>query len=521
MARRTSAIRSGTTGWATMDPPLKTSIAELLISNGDNRIALNEESGCNNYGCTPHPQVSAINFASSTASSISGEALSRLQTARDQLDIQSRYVGIKSAFATAMESTRTELAQHLNLPRKTDIIFAASGTDAQLIALCLTQLGNDDPISTIIVGNDQTGSGSVFTGAGRHFSTHTAQGAPVERGATIAGIDSVRALSVPFLDKSGLFRSLAEMDAAVIESVEREVKAGRRVLLQAMDASKFGWRAPSDACLAFIAEKWRGQVQIVIDACQLRLSRSRLRALLAEQYVVLITGSKFFTGPAFSGAILIPPFWAGRPKSMMESPPGLGDYSSAHDWPAGWIGIRGSLRDTPGIGQWLRWQAALEEMKLYFAVPDGMRRDIAAALAGGLERAIGASVLLRLLPLQPSGQSKKGQSIFSFIPTIGRKPLSPQASAGIYRSLQAPAPEDDAHVDTLRPCHIGQPVSLAELQTAALRLSISARTIRTVWSPNTRVVQRNLATQLADIATVIARLEHLMIGGKERNGHAI
>jgi len=372
------------------------------------------------------------------------------------------------------------------------------------------------------VGSDQTGSGSVFSGAGQHFSTHTAQGAQVARGGTIPGLDNVRTLCVPFLNEDGVFRSLSDMDAVVIEAVAREIQAGRRVLLQAMDASKFGWRAPSDACLSYIAETWRGQVQVVIDACQLRLSRSRLRALLTRQYIVLITGSKFFTGPAFSGAILIPPFWPGRARGMMEPSLGLSDYSSAYDWPTDWIGIRGGLHDQPRIGQWLRWQAALEEMKQYFAVPDGVRQDTTAALMRALERAIGGSALLRALPPQPTGQSKKGQSIFSFIPTWGNAPLSPQASASIYRALQAPVLEDDNRKGGSRSCHIGQPVLLAKLHTAALRMSISARTIRTVWSPHAKVLQRNLAAQRADMATAVARLEQAIIAcGKERNGRAV
>ena len=522
MAGRTSAIHFDGVRRETVDQPLTASIGELLTSHGDNRISVDEQIGCNTYGCTPHPQSHAINFASSTASSISDEALLRSQAARDQLIVQSRYVGLKKAFTAATEAARTELALHLKLPRKTDIIFTASGTDAQLLALSLVRLGHGEPTSTIIVGSDQTGSGSVFSGAGQHFSTHTAQGAYVTRGSTISGLDSVRTLCVPFLAESGGFRSLSEMDAAVIEAVECEISAGRHVLLQAMDASKFGWRAPSDACLSYVAEKWRGQVQIVVDACQLRLSRTRLRTLLTKQYLVLVTGSKFFTGPAFSGAILIPPFWAGRAKGMMEPPAGLSDYSSSYDWPVDWIGIRGVLHDQPRVGQWLRWQAALEEMKLYFAVPDAMRRDTATALTHALERAISGSTLLQPLPPQPNGQSKKGQSIFSFIPTSGNAPLSPQVSASVYRALQTPIPDDENREGGLRPCHIGQPVPLGILQTAALRMSISARTIRTVWSPDARILQRNLAAQRADMATAIARLEQAIITSEqERNSRAI
>lgn len=522
MVGRTSATRSDAIGWGTGDHPLAATICELLLSNGDGRISLNQESGCNAYGCSPHPQSDAINFASSTASSISAEALIRLEGTLDQLKIQSHYVGMKSAFSTAMEAARAELMLHLNLPRKTDVVFAASGTDAQLIALCLARMGSAGPISTIVVGGDQTGSGSVFSGAGRHFGTHTAQGASVERGNTISGVDDAYAVLIPFLKEDGDFRSLAEMDAATIEAVEREVRAGRRVLLQAMDASKFGWRAPSDACLALISEKWSGQVQIAIDACQMRLSRSRLRALLLKQYMILVTGSKFFTGPAFSGALLIPPFWRGRPRAWMVPPPGLSDYSSAYDWPTDWNGIRTGLRGEPRVGQWLRWQAALEEMKLYFAVPANMRGDIAAALAGTIERAIDASSVLQLLPLQPSGQSKKRQSIFSFVLTDGQTPLSPQACVGIYRSLRNAAPEGLKHIGDARPCHIGQPVALAERHTAAIRLSISARTVRSVWSPDSRIMQRNFSAQYADISTVIARLEQeLSKDGRGKDGLAL
>lgn len=265
MVGRTSATRSDIVGWGAGDHPLGATICELLVSNGDSRISLNQESGRNAYGCSPHLQSDAINFASSTASSISAEALTRLKDAHDRLKIQSRYIGIKIAFSTAMEVARAELTLHLNLPRQTDVVFAASGTDAQLMALCLARMGSTSPLSTIVVGSDQTGSGSVFSGAGQHFGTHTAQGATVERGKTISGTDGAHIIPIPFLREGGTFRSLAEMDAATIEAVELEIRAGRRVLLQAMDASKFGWRAPSDACLALVSEKWRGQVQIVID----------------------------------------------------------------------------------------------------------------------------------------------------------------------------------------------------------------------------------------------------------------
>ncbi|MET4220546.1 hypothetical protein ACVWWG_008813 [Bradyrhizobium sp. LB7.2] len=93
--------------------------------------------------------------------------------------------------------------------------------------------------------------------------------------------------------------------AAVLRAVETSLAQGRRVLLQIMDSSKLGWRAPSEACLDEIARRWPRKVQIVVDARQVRLGRRRLRSYLDRGYMVLTTGSKFFGGPAFSGALLV------------------------------------------------------------------------------------------------------------------------------------------------------------------------------------------------------------------------
>ena len=38
----------------------------------------------------------------------------------------------------------------------------------------------------------------------------------------------------------------------------------------------------------------------------MRLGRTRLQKYLDRGYLVLVTGSKFFTGPPFSGALLVP-----------------------------------------------------------------------------------------------------------------------------------------------------------------------------------------------------------------------
>ena len=43
----------------------------------------------------------------------------------------------------------------------------------------------------------------------------------------------------------------------------------------------------------------------VVDACQGRFEAEMLHELLAKDVIVLITGSKFFRGPPFSGGVFV------------------------------------------------------------------------------------------------------------------------------------------------------------------------------------------------------------------------
>jgi hypothetical protein len=498
MAARGSAARLKPAGEARAYLSQDAPISDLLTGDGDRRTALRPD-GTNAYGCKPSPEPFVLDFASSTASSISEEAMRRAGAARDLLKARSIGAGLSYAFAGAVEDARLELAIHLGLKTGTDVIFAASGTDGQLTGLFLTRLLLGGPVTTIVIGSDQTGSGTAFTAMGRHFSQITAQGAPVACGDAIAGIGDTQAEQISFLKNDGTFRSPGEMDAAAVNAVERAVRAGRKVLLQAMDASKFGWRAPSDDALDFMRDRWPGQVQIVVDACQMRLGRARLRNLIARGCMVLVTGSKFFTGPAFSGAILVPESLGARLKHRVVRP--LADYSSAHDWPEAWSHMQQGLSGTPRIGQWLRWQAALEEMRLYFQIPDKARRSIAAALAHALETSIKASAWLHLLDHEAHAADADGcPSIFAFIPGTKTAPLPPEACAAAYRSLQG---NRNAGVQT---CRVGQPVLLPARRTAALRLSVSARTIRSCWSDTANAIR--IEHQQAGIRTVVKRLEY-------------
>ncbi len=396
----------------------------LLAGGGDPRLTINPASGLNEYGCQPFPCPDTLSFSSSTATSISQRAYDRARDAREALMRSAIAVGIEAAFDARVEAMRDELKACLGLSRtKADVVFSPSGTDSQLQALFLTRALLGPALTTVVVAADQTGSGTVNTARGYHFSAATANGNLVRKGEPIAGLArSVDSVALRLFDEAGEGRPQGSSDSQVFGAVERSVAGGSNVLLQIMDSSKFGWRAPSDQCLDEISARWPGQVQIVVDACQMRLGRARLRKYLDRGYMVLITGSKFFTGPPFSGALLVPSALAGDLDAATDVAPGLLEYNSRSDWPRNWPNLRSRFPVRANFGQWLRWEAALEEIGAYYRVPDEFRLMALTTFGKGVERIIASSPSLRLLPPQQrqgdtgaDDEELAQRTIFSFV----------------------------------------------------------------------------------------------------------
>ncbi|SAY46840.1 hypothetical protein KRIGEM_03199 [Komagataeibacter rhaeticus] len=73
--------------------------------------------------------------------------------------------------------------------------------------------------------------------------------------------------------------------------------------------SSTGLVAPGRAALGHAGARQAGEACAadgVVDACQARLDPLRVRAYLDMGWMVMVTGSKFCTGPPFCGALLLP-----------------------------------------------------------------------------------------------------------------------------------------------------------------------------------------------------------------------
>ncbi|CCD97773.1 hypothetical protein [Bradyrhizobium sp. STM 3809] len=490
-------------------------LGDLLIDGGDSRLTLDRPWGRNAYGCPPSPAPDLLCFSSSTASPISERAYARVELARERLMHAAISLGVDEALDRRIEEMRCELRSHLGLAGDVDVVFSPSGTDSQLHALALVRARLGDHVTSVVVGSDQTGSGTAATARGQHFNTKTASGLSVPREAPIDGL-SGEALFLPLRDGVSM-RPRSDIDTAVLDTVAGLVRDGRNVLLQVMDASKFGWRAPGLACLDEVARRWPGHVQVVVDACQMRLGARRLRAYLDRGHLVLISGSKFFGGPAFSGALLVPHAVASRGHAVAS---GLLDYVNRCDWPLAWTDLRARSAQRANIGQWLRWEAAMEEIAAYHAVPEAFRRMAIRQLGEAIESLLLLSPVLRPIATHDAADAMEGEfaapTIFPFALQRDGRLLDLGETQAVYRALQHDLGSrfsGPSAAVAARQCLIGQPVRIERdngTPVAALRLCIGARQVTEAWSDDITAARVNLEADIDRIADVVAKTELLV-----------
>jgi hypothetical protein len=244
--------------------------------------------------------------------------------------------------------------------------------------------------------------------------------------------------------------------------------------------------------------------------------------------MVLITGSKFFGGPAFSGALLVPSVLSLAPQRGEGIAAGLADYANRSDWPQRWSALRSRFESRPNLGQWLRWEAALEEIKGYYAIPDAWRATALREYRAGIEDLVALSSSLRLTGVGVAAAAEDEEfaepTIFPFTLSRNGRVLSSHECRALYQVLAQDLScvidggEADHDIIAQR-CLIGQPVRIERPgfePTAVLRLCVGARQVSETWSADAVVAQQNLQRELDSIAEIVAKIELLLAYSGER-----
>jgi hypothetical protein len=468
----------------------------LLVSGGDQRIAVQPDSFCNQYGCQPFPAADRIAFASSTATQISAEAFAAADSLRNRIAEQWPQQSGSSIYKDELARLRAALfhACGLSGAQAPDLIFATSGTDAHLIASRLIAARAYDTqraVRIIMVNPEESGSGVSAALNGRSFGSYTALGSIVS--ADCMDLDRLQheLVHVPIRNPDGSGREAAAIDADVDVWIESALRTGLDVLLVLIDVSKTGCVAPTPSFAHALRQRHPERIHVLVDACQFRIEAATLRAYLQQDFMVAVTGSKFIGGPSFSSALLIPQTIAATMRRR-SVPAQLKSHSAQEEWPDGWQ-ADSTLPSNVNIGLLLRWEAALCELAALQAVPAQRIRAFLQRFGDAVRSRLHADphfewLASPALPRRAAGLTPQWddlQTIHAFTlyrPGSGamsgaageRQPMDRKEVADVYRRLQQTRHSDGCIY------MVGQPVACGHsggVEISALRVCAGARLI--------------------------------------------
>lgn len=502
--------------------------ATLMSAGGDDRITLDEQSGLNSYGCAPEP-IRAISYSSSTASSISAPAYAHAHAVHHQLRLAvAEGESEEAAYTRFLRNARARIRNVYGLAPDIDVAFGASGTDLEYLALALA-LQTGQAVTNIVVEVDEVGSGCLYSQAGQYFAGRTALGIDVEKGAHLAGFgpDHVSVKTLKTRTDNGPVRDDADYTKSLLEAAGAVIAAGGRPLVHIIHRSKTGIITPSLSAVDALLAAFGAKVDLVVDACQGRISPTTIAAYLDRGASIFLTGSKFIGGPPFSAWALVPPGLANRMKRGTPAPAGLGHFFARGDMPTGWHDSDGILPNRTNFGLLLRLEAGLFELERLLAMP--MDRVDAVILAFGTAmRSLTSDMPFRLIE-GAANDPAAGDHINhqTEVHPLDRKmlyvieltdplphtgaPLDVEQARAVYRGLYTDMSGEftDAREKLIASeiCHLGQPVKCLKHANGAwaptLRLSLSAPQIfEMIGLDADRLVERFTA----DIERIAAKI---------------
>ena len=350
-------------------------ITRMLASGGDHRIWVANGANTNMYGSSPFPRAT-LGYASSTANDISRDAYRHLQEVVSDWPLGA--VDDGAFYQSALEKLRGRIKRLWSLPDTTDVVFAPSGTDLEFVALALAKAGRDEPVSNILLGQDEVGSGCVLSAAGKYFAPETALVSGIAKGAPVVGFEGTSLHDVPVRDADNCSRSSAEICADIDRLASEAEAAGRICLAHVVYGSKTGLVLPELADLDQLRAN-HPNLRLVIDACQVRIDGGEVQKLLQSGCMVLLTGSKFIGGPPFSGFALVPAGW----NSDAAMPAGLDTIFRRAEWPEAWGGLE-HLPQGSNPGLLLRLEAAIFELERFTGLPSERRQRVITAFGDAM-----------------------------------------------------------------------------------------------------------------------------------------
>lgn len=411
---------------AAPDPSAEDSngFVSALYAGGDSRMALDPRTGLNKYLCPVLPTLDLVCASSCTASPVSMRGFERAAGVFAEIINATSERQRALRLQTLNHRIKLRLTEYFGTADLAEVILCPSGTDAMLTAAMLVAAEQpDEAITAILPSASETGTGVPMAVMCRLFDGPRGGTPLIERQATV--------VEVPVRSADG--SPCCEHDVNHAFAATKAAVKGRAIVYLT-HGTKTGLIAPVSPPPG---------ADVIVDACQARMEPGTIVAYLRRGWPVVVTGSKFFGGPAFSGAVMFP---RARPAS-------------------GYRPIQFETCDAASLGTALRWTAAIEEIDAFeplVAVMAGVLSERAKAIESALES---NPALVPIGGLRSRGPGWADHpSIFTFAvrdPTNRERLLSAAELRPLYECLAR------------RGILLGQAVGLGRF--GGLRIAIGAR----------------------------------------------
>ncbi|CAB1099869.1 unnamed protein product [Ectocarpus sp. CCAP 1310/34] len=343
----------------------------LLVEGCDDRITVPYEAGrvTNKYHCSPVPTPEVVSRSSCTSSSSSRRAFGSADDARHDLlltwalkkgvgrdqtrDDSTHELYDDGGFTNRMSDVRRRLLDVLGMDRNT--VESADGP----------------AVTSIVVAAGEVGSGTAGAAGGQHFSKLTPRGTPGRPENHVEGMPAgdVVVVQIKTRSKSGAFLPCEDIVRSAVHKALSSCPTSV-VVVHFVAGSKTGICSPSENVLAEMRQRYGEHLLVVVDACQLRLEDQNVRKYVSLGFLTLITGSKFYCGPPFCGAVLFPTEALAELQGGHEHlPAGFDDYFTRHEVDSRYSTLCSRLPSWENRGLFLRWASALTNMEAVKSIP--------------------------------------------------------------------------------------------------------------------------------------------------------
>eukprot|EP00397_Hematodinium_sp_SG-2012_P013095 GEMP01013288.1.p1 GENE.GEMP01013288.1~~GEMP01013288.1.p1 ORF type:complete len:630 (+),score=144.10 GEMP01013288.1:368-2257(+) len=385
-------------------------LSDFLCDGGDDRLVL-DRHGLNKYQTPAFPRPDDIHRSSCTSNCITDYSFRFGQKIVEDLLVDTTNKGGDSdvkVYRRFLHSVRERIRTVWDLPFAAAITLTPSGTDAEFLPF-LIALGRVIPqkywghgVLSIVCAAGEVGSGTTLAATGRHFSDICPRrGMSVKKGKMVFDLPpnfpEPEHVDILLRDQGGVVRSQESLDLEVIHTVESALgdQGFKCVVVHMVTGSKTGHLVPSMETLSLLCKRFGPKVLPVVDACQGRMLDGAMNFLLSQNFIIMTTGSKFYGGPPFAGAVILPQSVAEELNQMPDMDRVIGDllayvddFLLSDDLPNVGNALRRKGATKPNYGALVRWAVALFEIERYHDIAESTRRRITLQWVLAVQKAV-------------------------------------------------------------------------------------------------------------------------------------